>query len=225
MVKQVIAAVATGAVLVAVTACAAPGSGAPSDSADPSVSISQSTSTSSETSAQSTPSQATPSQATPSQTTTPSSTAAEPAPQPGAEPWPPSLLLSEILEAGTTTIELGKVSLTLPAGFAQDAAGDYSSAWPSATGPATITVTQVPATGTASDALAEFASWARSAPITIPNAATAAIADAVEGGVQTWGLAIVDSTGTATVATFTAAPQDFQDYLLYQSVCSVVVSA
>lgn len=220
MVKQTLAAVATGAVLVAVTACAAPGSGAPSGSAETSISAAPPT-------LEPTP-PGTTGPATSSTSATPSPSGASstaPVPQPGGEPWPPPLVLGEILEAGTTTLQLGKVTLTLPAGFAKSSAGSYTSTWPGASAPATITVTQTPATGTASDALAAHRSWARTAAVAIPNATSAALADAVVGGVQTWGLAVVDSSGTATVATFAAAPQDFQDYLIYQSVGSVVVAA
>lgn len=236
MAKQTLAAVLCGAVLVAVSACAAPGSGAPSESVDPGSATAQTAEPTAGPSAgeptadpSAAPSQTGSSESPPTEQQPPSptgsTTSGAPAPKPGADPWPPKLVFSEILEAGTTTLQLGKVSLMLPAGFVSTGAGSYSSTWPTASGPATITVTQQPATGAAGELLAQHGTWARSAPVSIPNATSAAMADAVSGGVQTWGLAIVDSSGTATVATFAAAPQDYQDYLIYQSVSSVAVAA
>lgn len=154
----------------------------------------------------------------------PSSTTASAEPKPGSGPWPPELIFGEILEAGTTTVQAGKVTLTLPAGFTETAPGTYTSSWPSASGPATITLTHSPSSGTATDDLDAVQPWARTAPVDVPQATSAAMGDAVVDGVRTWGLTVVDSSGTATTMRFSAAPGDFEDYLLYQSLCSVQVA-
>lgn len=213
-------AAAAALLLATLTACAAPSASAPAPSSEtPSATASASSgSPEATTSAAPAPSTSMPS-------TAPGSKTPQGSPKPGAEPWPPVLILGDILEAGTTKVQSGKVTLTLPSGFAQTGDGTYTSSWPGTKGPATITITQAPSAGYALTDLTGQQKWARKAPVDIPNATSAAIGDSVTGGVQTWGLVVVDSSGTATMMNFSSAPQDFDDYLLYQSVCSVQVTA
>lgn len=197
-------------------ACAAPSAGNP----DPSGSVAVDTSSAESTSASQAP--ITTSDAPePSTVTTPG----QGAPKPGAEPWPPGLIFGDILEAGTTTLTLGKVTVQLPGGFVASSATSYTSSVPGPAGPATITFSAVAPAADASATLSAQQIWARTAAVSVPNAISAAIGDSVVGGIQTWGLVVIDATGAASLLTVSAAPQDYESYLLYQSVCSVRVSA
>lgn len=207
--------------MIVTAGCATPGAGAPS--ASPSAVTSSADSSPSSTAPA--PTTSAPPSTTEASSTTPPSSAPQDTPKPGAEPWPPELILGDILEAGTTTVQTGKVSVMLPGGFAESQPGTYTSTWPGAKGPSTITISAAAAEGDAMSELTRSQKWARKGEVEIPNASSAAIADAVVGGVKTWGLVVIDSAGTATTLTFSAAPQDFDDYLLYQSLCSTKVAA
>lgn len=208
------------AVLAALTlaSCAAPSAGE-GDATSTSTVSSSSAATASESSSAA-------SSATSTPAATPTASTGSVAPQPGAEPWPPELILSDILEAGTTTATVGKVSVQIPAGFAGSAGQPltYTSKLPGTAGPATVVLSTMPASGDALATLQAASSWARTAQVEIPNATSAAMGDAVVDGQQTWGLVVVDSGGVATLMTVQAAPQDFAAYLLYQSVCSIKVA-
>ena len=169
--------------------------------------------------------------------TVPSSAAAEPTgpaepsgdPQPGAGPWPPEIVWGHLREAGITTVELGLVTLQIPAGFAQVSSTDepifqFSSPTPQG-GIATVTVGSTADSGApAVDQLTSDHDLARVAAIDVPQATSAAIGERVVGDQQTWVLLVVTADGQTTTATFQAPVDEFDDVLLQQSASSVVVA-
>lgn len=153
----------------------------------------------------------------------------QPPPQAGSGQWPPALVLTDLKEAGLTEIVVGGVRFQLPTGSIMTAPSspDHSSyrlTAPTTAAEASVTVdaTEAGNTDAATLLAADPATpVTRVGAVEIPNATSAVIGETFDGTQETWVLALVTPQGTYVRAVFRAPAAEFDDLLVYQTVCSV----
>lgn len=144
-------------------------------------------------------------------------------------PWPPIIIFGDILEAGTSEVVFGGISLQMPAGFSKTVGSDellnYAAVRPSTGGTGSVSFRLT--SSQTSDAGEQLKMLTGPAPsqvgiISIQGATSAAVGLSVEGDFQTWILGVITNQGLVIVR-FSALSSDFDWFLFPQSVGSVQV--
>jgi hypothetical protein len=150
--------------------------------------------------------------------------------QPGDGEWPPTLLLTDLKDAGLVEVTVAGVRFQLPSGStaatpASATAANYRLTTPN--GGATGTAIVEASTAGGGDALtllgADPAGVTRVGTVDIPGATSAAMAEAGTAADRSWILGVVTPAGDYVRAEFRAPAMAFDDLLIYPSLCSVKI--
>ena len=150
--------------------------------------------------------------------------------EPGESEWPPTLLLTDLKDAGLVEVTVAGVRFQLPSGSTaatptSGAAADYRLTTPdgAATGSATVEASAAGGVDALTLLGADPAGITRAGSVTIPGATSAAMAEAGTDAERSWILGIVTPAGDYVRAEFRAPAAAFDALLIYPSLCSVKI--